>query len=335
VLYASSSVGLGHVTRDCYLAKYLKWADVDWLTAGQALKYIEYKNFKALPVSSELKSIGKLFESLFVDGWLRVTLKDLRKIYNSIKENAIKITESVDFERYDLIIADEFWEFLFMDDLTAKSVFITDFMRFKPVKKSLFQRILLPVVNKKLMRSFMKFDLRIYVGLNKEYHKNFEYYGQIYTHDDFGEIEEEDYILVNIGGTEIGRPILEKITTILDKARMDYRIIGGATHFNPNPIRDLTRAKLIITLGGYGSLLELSRFKKRGIIIPLGNHFEQEDNASAFRNREGYRVLSLEKISREILLRYISEVLSEEPRPPKFRDGSKEIAERMRKLLDL
>ena len=58
ILYASSSVGLGHVTRDLHLSKYIDWGEVTWLSAGQALMYLESRKLDVLPVSHRLMDLG-------------------------------------------------------------------------------------------------------------------------------------------------------------------------------------------------------------------------------------------------------------------------------------
>ncbi len=333
ILYASSSVGLGHVTRDVHLAKYLDWADIQWITAGQALRYLESRGLDILSVSHDLYELGSLLRPFFRDGWIKIDLGDMRKLYNSIQENAKKVSDAVDFDNYDIVIADEFWEILLLKDIGVKNIFITDFIRFKPIGNSLLQRIILPIINRMILSRIMSFDVRIYVGFDWRNYKGFEYYGQIYTHEEYIEPFEDDYVLVNIGGTDIGRPVRDKVVSILEDLDINYRVIGGKDFFSPNPVKTIAGARLVITLGGYGSLLELARFRKRGIIIPLGNHFEQEDNAKVFEGRRGYRVLTLDRLDKDTIAKYISEVLDEEPQPPEFRDAAGDIIARIRNML--
>ncbi len=334
ILYASSSVGLGHVTRDVHLSKYIDWGDIIWLSAGQALKYLESRNLDVLDVSHRLIDLGRALDHVFSEGYVKGSYRNLRKVYEVIKTNAGIVESEVDIEEFDLLIVDEFWELLMHRRLNIPSVFITDFIRFKPIGGSIIQRILLPFVNRWIHRRMRGFSLRIYVGFDWRDYQGFEYYGQIFTHDHEAASFDGGYILLNIGGTDVGKPILDLIHPVLEKHGLKYKTIGGSNGFTPNPINAIAGASLVITLGGYGSLLELARYGKRGIIIPLGNHFEQRDNARLFMGRSGYRVIPLEELCGEALYKAIKEVLSEEADPPIFKDASKEISMRIKSLLN-
>ena len=334
ILYASSSVGLGHVTRDIHLSKYLNWGDISWLSAGQALKYLESRNLEILDTSYRLTDLGKTLKHLAENGSIKMTLGGGKRVYDTIKSNAEKIAEEVDLYSYDLLIADEFWELLFQGYLDIPSVFITDFIRFKSIGRNIIGKIILPLVNREIYRRMMRFSIRIFIGFKWEGDDAFEYYGQVYTHDEDAETFDGGYILVNIGGTDIGRTILDAVLPVLTQLNIEYKVIGGTTLFKSNPVKDIAGASLVISLGGYGSLLEIARYRKRGVIIPLGNHFEQIDNSRIFIGRRGYRVIPYEKLNRDILLNSIRAILAEEPDPPEFRDASKEIAMRIRMLLN-
>lgn len=334
ILYASSSVGLGHVTRDLHLSKYIDWGEVTWLSAGQALMYLESRKLDVLDVSHRLMDLGKALNHVFSKGSVKASYRDLKRVYDVIKTNAGIVEDEVDLEEFDLLIVDEFWELLMHRQLNIPSVFITDFISFKTIGRSIIQRILLPFVNRWIHRRMMRFSLRIYVGFDWRDYRDFEYYGQIFTHEDDADAFDGGYVLLNIGGTDVGRPILDIICPVLERHGLEYKVIGGINMFTPNPVKDIAGARLVITLGGYGSLLELARYSKRGVIIPLGNHFEQMDNARLFMGRNGYRVIPLEKLDEEALYKAINQVLSEEPDPPVFKDASQEISMRIRRLLN-
>jgi hypothetical protein len=333
ILFASSGVGLGHITRDIYLARHMDWAEITWLTSGLAVKYLKHQNLPIEDASYELHGLDGYIAAMFKDGTYTAGYRELKGIYTAINRNALYIRDNLDLEKYDLIVMDEFWELLLLD-VKYKGVFITDFINFKPKKYSILQRIVTYYINKKLRKRLCDLELLIYVGFNPNEAGGFEYYGQLYTHDTYiGEASDSDYILINIGGTSIVNEQMKAIERELIKLGFEVVFIGGEGHFYAYPLTYIANAKAIITLGGYSSLIELARFRKRGIIIPLGEHFEQEDNARLFMGRSGYRVLPINKIDIYSVERYLEEIIVEDPDPPRFKDAAKIISSRIQGLM--
>lgn len=331
VLFASSGIGLGHVVRDFYLSSFMNWADITWITSGAALKYLEARKVKIHEVAYNLERLDKIIEGMFENGTLRVKLNEIKELYDTVKKNSVKLKELVNLDDFGGIVADEFWEFLLLEKPDTKIAFLTDFLRFKPQLSSITQLLLIPSVKKALHKKLSEFDARIYVGLKPVLAGGFEFYGQVFTHE--GEAnctEEENSVLINIGGTFAGYSLLSRTLPILNKLKLNFKIIGSSHYFTPNPLYYICSSKLIISMAGYSSLIELSRFKKRGIIVPLSGDFEQTDNAEVFKNRQGYRILPFNKVKEELLERYVQEVLEEDPKPPMFKDGSKKISEKLR-----
>ena len=333
VLFASSSVGLGHVTRDFYLSLLMDFADIDWLTSGMAVEYLKDKNANISLVSYDLASLGDYVGSLFRGSRLHMGMEDARGIYRVIRENSRLISEYIDFEAYDCIISDEAWELLFIEDLPVPRIYITDFTKFKASRFSIWQRLAYWFLNREINRRVQEYDLKFYVGFSGDAGNIYRYYGIIPTHWPVDTYEEEDYILINIGGTDAGTYIAEYVASILG-SEFETVIVGGSKYFDPNPLDKILGAKLVITTAGYGSLVELIMNKKRGIIIPLEGHFEQEDNAKVFVGRSGYRVVRVGDLGRVDLRRLANEVLSEEPDPPRVADGSIRIVRDIAKLLE-
>jgi len=328
----SSSVGLGHITRDLYLASMMKNIDVTWVTAGTALKYLEAHREEVHPVSYELTSIGELISPLFDKGKLKLSIGDARRIFKAIKANSETIEEYLDIEEYDFIISDEAWETLFLKEgFNIPSFFITDFIEFKSIGFSLWQRLGYRILNREVHKRLSIYDQKFYVGFKELIsYPNFKSYGIIPTHRNAeyksAEVLEEDYILINIGGTDAGTYIKNLLCSLLSK-HFNIMVIGGSQYFEPDPIRKIIGAKLVVTLAGYGSLLELIMYRKKGIIIPLGGHFEQIENAELFVSRPGYRVIHVDKLSHIDLVGMIKKLFEENVDPPVVKDGSRAILE--------
>lgn len=335
MLFTSSGVGLGHIVRDFHLSKYMHWANITWITSGMALKYLEAKRVRIHEASYMIKGLDKLVEDMFKEGRLKLEFRNVFKLYNTVKENAKKLQELLNFDDFNGIIADEFWELLLMRRPNVKIVFITDFLNFKPQEGSILQNFLIPYVNRALYRNFKEFDGRIYVGLRPISTREFEFYGQLFTHEkEFKYMEGGEFILINLGGTFAGKVLLDKALPLLEKLGFNVKVIGPSGYFTPNPLSYIASSKLVICMAGYSSLIELSRFKKRGIIIPLAGDFEHMDNAEVFKDKAGYRIIPCDKLEERSLAQSIKEVLNEEPKPPEFRDGVESISKRLKLLLE-
>lgn len=136
--------------------------------------------------------------------------------------NANTLTENVNLLDDDLLIADEFWDLVVCKDILCRSVFITDFIRFKPMS-SLTQHLVLPFINRGLRRALRKFDLKVYVGLSPNVKMDsFEYYGQIFTHNSSVVEGNGEGVLISIGGTSAGFLLVEKAAKALKTLQIDY-----------------------------------------------------------------------------------------------------------------
>ncbi len=333
LLFLSSSVGLGHIVRDVYLSRFIGWANVTWITSGISLKYLEARKVKIHPVSYDLEGLDRAVEDLFYDGRLKIGIDGVKGLYHIVKRNAYRLAAAVDFDDYDGLVADEFWEILLMDNPSVKSIFITDFLRFKPNKSSVLQLLIIPYLNRSIYGRLRRFSARIYCGLKALHNQEFEFYGQIFTHDYEPRGHVKDSVLINLGGTSVGKPLLRRILPALRDLGLKFKVIGSPKYFDPNPLNQIFSSNLIICMAGYSSLIEISRFRKRAIIIPLAGDFEHIDNAEVFRGKSGYRIIPSDKLERRSLIDSIENVLKENPEPPIFKDGSEMISERIKSIL--
>ena len=333
ILFASSEVGLGHITRDIHLAQHMPWANVSWITSGLALRYLEEKNVDIHPVSYMRQDLNRYFEKLFENGVFKARYSALKSLAKAGRLNANTLLENVDLLDYDLLIADEFWDLVVCENIHCKSVFITDFIKFKSVS-SLIQKLILPFVNRSLSKGLEKFDIRLYVGLDPNVKMNgFEHYGQLFTHGSIGVEGVGGGAVISIGGTSVGSLLVDKAAEALKSLQIEYSVLGPPPYYKSDPLLYIASSDLVITLGGYSTLIEVARFKKRAIITPLGMDFEQYDNARLFEGRSGYRVVPLHQLDEKMLSGYVKEVLDETPDPPRFMDGSEFIAARIKELV--
>jgi len=178
VLYLSSSVGLGHVTRDVVLAKQLaqKGASITWVSSGAALTYLKLKGENTTPVSERLLSLGDAFELVLKMGRVSLGPASLYSIYRVMRHNSDELS-SLNLEGYDAVIADEFWELLGRKH--KHPFFITDFTRLRGRFDPFLSR-LIEKANSSLTQSLRNWRT-YYVGLRPESDPSFRYFGQIFT----------------------------------------------------------------------------------------------------------------------------------------------------------
>jgi hypothetical protein len=329
VLYVTSSVGLGHVTRDYRLSRLLSgWADITWLTAGRALEYLRARGERFHDASQRLRSIGTSL--MHVIKGCRVTYSPLGllRVYSDLRHNADVIRSEVDLGDYDIVIGDEPWE-LMMSGLrpSRRSVLITDITSLGSSDNFIMRR-----VNSWVDYHFRSFTLRFNVGL-WDRGDGYLRYGQIFTHDRYPDPSDGDSIVVNLGGTDAGVGLAGTLYSYLDGKGLNVKVIGSA-QLVPDPTELIARAKALVTLAGYGSLVEVAALRKRAVILKIGNHFEHEENAKVFEGRPGYRVLRCDRADPGQIYRALLQVLGEEPQPPQVVDATQRIAEDIGKIVD-
>jgi len=334
LLFATSGVGLGHVVRDVNLARHMPWAEIEWISSGIAVKYLEERGERIHHLSLHLCSLNPVIERVFSSGRLKLGLGEMLSLYRCVRRNVRLLEHHLCLGEYDGVVADEFWELLLSRKSHEKVAFITDLIRFKPQQRSLSQRLILPYVNSRLEEAYREVGCRIYVGIRREedaQRAGFGYYGQIFSHGPVsrGQEANRDLAVINIGGTWAGKTLVAIGREATTSVGLDVQVIGPGPYFNPNPLPLISPARVMIIMAGYSSLLEAARLRKRAVIVPLGGDFEQLENALAFKGRAGYRVIPMDELSSRVLREGISAVLDEEPDPPDFVDGSYRIATRL------
>jgi len=321
ILYISSSVGLGHVTRDYRLSLEFKkhGYSLTWITSGIALEYLKSKGETVHYISNELKSMGDSFEKFFKHGQMYPGVKNIIDLYKTFSYNKRKINE-INLDAYDAIISDEGWEML--GKINKKTFFITDFEEFSG-KFGTIGNYLIRKLNSWYHDSLAKNTINYYIGLSPPTQKNFKYFGQVFTHGaSYPKTSDKNYILVTLGGTKAGTSIIHKIKRV--EAGIPLMIQNpncGESRFNPLSL--IANSSAVICMGGYGSLIEVSSMKKRAIINVPYNDFEQESNAKLFKGKKGYRVVYM---NQDVDYKnMINGIMEEEPDPPVFKDAAADI----------
>lgn len=126
----SSHVGLGHAARDLAIARALRRlsssTSIVWITASPARELLELEGERVHEVSYELESITPFIER-FVEQGFHIALA--RDLIATLRRNFERIVESIDFDEFDAVFADEFWELVLCGQhLRRLTVFGTDFV---------------------------------------------------------------------------------------------------------------------------------------------------------------------------------------------------------------
>lgn len=332
-LYITSSVGLGHVTRDYHLTRFMDWADFEWLTSGAAAAYLSSRGERLLPESKAMGSLGEALMNVIKGCRVSIGPLGAMRLYGVLRHNASVLKSFVDLDRYDLIVGDEPWELLMVGTWPyERSALITDFTHFEakgPLSSKIVGRL-----NSWMMRGFLKFRRRFNVGLWGQDVPGFERPGQILTHGSWQpEISDDGPILINIGGTAAAEGLAAELLEGLRKQGYEVELIGGH-RLVPDPLKLVASAKVLITLAGYGSLVEVATLKKRALIMTIDGHFEHAENARAFEGRPGYRVMRCSEANAHTVAKSIEQIMREEPRPPAIVDSTKYIADSLRALAE-
>ena len=174
IIYAVSSVGLGHARRSLTIARILRNLqsdiEISWISAEPVISFLESEGEKVQPVSRELKSLSSVMEKGVISGCLDDMSRVARNSSSIARGNYSLLKEQL--ANFDVLIQDEFAEtmFCFMWDKNPKlppfRIIITDYLQFES------GRILNPLswivtwyANRMLARAFSKASLRLFADV--------------------------------------------------------------------------------------------------------------------------------------------------------------------------
>jgi pimeloyl-ACP methyl ester carboxylesterase len=334
ILWLSSPIGLGHIHRDVGIARRLRElcpdATVDFLAADPALLLNESAHVEGwASADHELHAFNAIW--------------DMDEIMSA---NFMTFADVVEAERYDLWVGDEGWDLDYYlhenpELKRAPYVFLTDFIGVLPMREDPasieFKRAWeknAELIDHLRVHPDVR-DLSIMIGdeddvLDRPFgpdlpnmrewardHYRFSGYTYHFEPVDFrdrsrlrrelGYDDGERVILVSVGGTRVGRSLLQKcaeafalIAGEVPDARMI--LVGGprldpaelpksprldVRSFVPRLFRHHAAADLAIVQGGLTTTMELVAFRTPFIYFPLRNHFEQQFHVSRRLDRLG------------------------------------------------
>jgi pimeloyl-ACP methyl ester carboxylesterase/predicted glycosyltransferase len=366
---------------------------VDFLAADPARRVVDLAGERLHPATDLLLNESAHFEGWAGDHELHAfnALWDMDEI---MAANFMVFADLVERERYDLWVGDEGWDldYFLHENPELKSApyaFITDFIGMLPMRddptSTEFRRVWeknAENIDHLRLHPDVR-DLSLMVGdeedvLDREFGPNlpnmrawagehFRFCGYTYHFDprayadraglrrQLGYRDGERVILVSVGGTAVGRRLLEKcarafstITREIPDTRM--LLVAGprldpselprspqidVRPFVPELFQHHAAADLAIVQGGLTTTMELAAFRTPFLYFPLKNHFEQQFFVSRRLERLGAGVrMDYDRTSEDDLAAAMLEHLG---RPATWRavpaGGTVKAAERLAELL--
>ena len=370
ILYGISSVGLGHVRRSIAVAERLRsiqpFAQIDFVAAEPALSFLKKAGEKnILEVSSNLQSMSEFLEKESKDG----KISDMSKITAASVEGASANYDLIKpfLPNYDILIQDEFVEtmFSFMWDKNysvpnLKTVVITDYVQFDTESSNPFNKIKISYANRMLRKAYLNQQLRIFADspdalppkgdLLEFVSANFHVVGPVVENlpkesaDElrkrfFGETEGVTFLIFSVGGTSIGKRLVEFVVRNADilSERLDaYLVVLAGPRVDISKFKENTSTRLsvvpftldsvkyfkaahcVVTQAGVSTMNEVASIGTPCVVIPIGHHFEQMQNAERFANKFNFQILEYNELGRTALERAVRDALANkyDPMPP-------------------
>jgi len=317
---------------------------VDFLAAAPADRVVRHWGERLHPATALLQNETAHFEGWAADHELHAfnALWDMDEIMTA---NFMTFADVVERERYDLWVGDEGWDLDYFlhenpDMKRAPYVFLTDFIGVLPMREDRSSTEFIRCWEKNaenIDHLRLHPDVRdrsILVGeaddvLDRDFgpdlpnmrqwaREHFRFSGYTYHFDPstvrdraalrrrLGYREDERVILVSVGGTRVGRGLLEKcaqafsqIAAQVPETRM-VLVAGPRAELGPSPhprveirsfVPDLfehhAAADLAIVQGGLTTTMELAAVRTPFLYFPLRQHFEQQLHVARRLDRLG------------------------------------------------
>ncbi len=390
VLYISGSIGLGHVTRDLAIARELRrripGIDIQWLAVHPASLMLEEAGEKLVPEASEYANENDFAEQSARGSGLNL-LNFLLRSRKAWDHNVGVFARVVGSRHFDLVIGDETYEI----SLALRKrrglkkfpfVMIFDFVGLDSMSGNPLEKLGVYIYNRKWCRGKPSYDLGLFVGEPEDVSDEpfgfmlpsrrkfaeamYKFVGYILPFDpadlaDKTEIRKrlgygaEPLVIASIGGTSIGRELLEMCGNAYPLLRDKYPslqmvLVTGprleadsvkvpegvqVRQFVPKLYEHFAACDLSIVQGGATSSLELAALKIPFIYFPLEGHSEQANVARMLRRHGAGVEMKLSKTTPASLAAEMSRMLdSKTPCPGISVDGARKAADLIARLLN-
>jgi predicted glycosyltransferase len=335
-LYISSPIGLGHVLRDLAIARSLREQvpdlQIEWLAQDPVTQMLEATGEIIHPASAEMASESAHWESEATGHDLHA-FNAFRRMDEIFCANYMLFDDVVRETPYDVWIGDESWEidhFLHENPerKIAPYVFTTDVVGFLPVEDDAREIEVTADYNAEMIEHRERYpsvrDVSLYIGAIGELpdesfgpglpqirewtSKWFDTVPYIVPFDPrpyrdpaalrqrLGYDEEGPLLAAAVGGTAVGRPLLELIAegfgylrkdipearmTMVTGPRIDPRELPDIegldkTGFLPDAFAHLAAADAAVVQGGLSTTMELVAAGRPFVYFPIARHWEQQ-----------------------------------------------------------
>jgi UDP-N-acetylglucosamine--N-acetylmuramyl-(pentapeptide) pyrophosphoryl-undecaprenol N-acetylglucosamine transferase len=335
MIFFSSPIGLGHVTRDFAIAEHLQNISKKYVTGNGAAIYLK-------EVGCEVDNAYVPPQFVVKEGSLQKPLKWLWKYYQYYKQCKNISSKVIKKENPEFIVSDEdFASLSVAQEHELPTVLITDILETK------FTKGLGSIIEKKMnrsMKNIIKKCNMVILPENGIDEGNIRRVGPIVRSIKSSREElrkkfsfNKKTIVVSVGGTDAGKFLIKK--TLKSKAIQENDIklviVSGPTLKNNysenimnlgfvNNLHEIIFASdLVISLAGKSTIDESKSYGTPGIFIPIKNHFEQEDNA----REEGFSYDDVNRLDSLIL-----EKLREKRNPQSY-DGALKAAKLIENII--
>jgi len=322
---------------------------IDWLAIDPVRTYLENNGERIHPMSKFMLDESGHFESHGTASFSLNATEAVWAMDKILNNNFMVFTDVLNESPYDLVVGDESWEVL--DNLhynpslkKVPFVFMTDFIGMTKVNQDPTQRDHVYNFNGSWVEKWKihpeATDLAIFIGNQDDIpdtpfdeglpnrrqwaNEHFEFSGYVLSFDPadyadrqstreaLGFTREDKILLVAVGGTSVGRPLIEKClvaqpalqdaipgirTIIMCGPRIDLTSFDRYENveFKPfvsEPTNLYSACDLAVIQGGLATAMELTALNRPFLYFPLKEHFEQQDFVSyrLERYRAGMRM---------------------------------------------
>ncbi len=347
VLYLSSPIGLGHVRRDLAIADALRRqrpdVDVQWLTQAPVMQFLEQRGETVHPASAHLVSESAHFEAESGEHDLHA-FEAIRRMDEVLVNNFMVFDDLVARERFDVWVGDEAWDldhFLHENPGLKRAPFVwmTDFVGWVPMDDGGEREAFLAAdLNAEMVEHVAQFptlrDRSVFVGdpadvvdlplgpdlpgVREWTLEHFDFSGYVTgpragpadrasTRRRLGYADSDVVCVVSIGGSGVGRHLLERVAAAYDEARrrvpgLRMVLVTGpridpagvvvppgveVLGFVPDLDRLHAACDVAIVQGGLSTTMELTASGRPFLYFPLGHHFEQQVHVRHRLDRHG------------------------------------------------
>jgi len=348
-IFISSPIGLGHAWRDVRIADELRrqvpGLEIDWLAQHPVTTVLEERGETIHPASAELAGESAHIDREAGEHDLHA-FQAIRRMDEILCANFMLFNDVVREQQYDLWIGDEAWEldhFLHENPelKTAPYAWLTDFVGFLPMPAGGDREAFLTAdYNAEMIEHVERYpslrDRAIFVGdpedivpgtfgpglpkISEWTERHYDFAGYIPGFDpgtlaDRAALRaelgygDEPLLLVSVGGSGVGAPLLRRVIESLPLAR--ERVPGLRTvavagpRIDPESLpnadslevrgyvhelyRYLAVCDVAVVQGGLTTTMELVAAQRPFVSIPLASHFEQRFHVRHRLDRYGAR----------------------------------------------